>query len=164
MIYSFALGSVVPLDYICAMPVKTINKGKIISVNGDGEQVNETPIEMNVWVSDGKAFSISFELHAAAILGLDGVQVKMLMWMSWNCTLNTNEIVLNKVIKERMRAAINCSMKSIDNALTKLVKRDMVARIGMGVYVLNPEMYWRGDITKRTDKIKLYITYNIEKP
>lgn len=126
-----------------------------------GEVISEDEIGTDVLVKTQEDFFFTFSKHMGAILGLDGNEIKVLLWSAMNCQLGTNEIVLNKAIKVRMGRATGLKVSSIDNALSKLVKKQMMYRIATGLYCINPEATWRGKMTGRTKQVKVYLNYQI---
>lgn len=99
-----------------------------------------------------------------AVLNLDGNEVKVLLWCAIEAHLNTNEVVLPRLIKERMAAEIGLSMGGIDNALGRLVKKGHLHRLGRGVYHLDPNTTWRGTFDKRVKQVDIFLRYTVKTP
>ena len=78
----------------------------------------------------------------------------------------TQEIVLNKAIKDRIAANINTSVKTVDNRLQELVKVGIIDRVAVGTYTLNPYLFGKGDwktISElRNKNLHLKIEYDSE--
>ena len=122
----------------------------------------ENPITRDILVKDSEAWFTAFGKLVRALLNLDGNEVKVLLWCAINSTLGTNEVVLARYIKERMSVEINLSMGSIDNALSRLVKKQHLHRLGRGVYHLDPDTTWRGDLKARAKNIQVFLNYTIQ--
>lgn len=146
------------------MATKKITTQVVHTVDEDGVLQNTSFLEKEVFVKDSEEFCILYGKQMAPLLGLDSNEIKVLIWCSIKCALNTNEIVLNKAIKERMMETTKLKKSSVNNALCKLVKKNMLIRPATGVYIVNPETTWRGKINLRDKQIATYTRYTIENP
>lgn len=76
----------------------------------------------------------------------------------------TQEIVLNKAIKDRIAENIGASVKTVDNRLQELVKVGIIDRVAPGTFTLNPYLFGKGDwktISElRNKNIHLKIVYD----
>lgn len=75
------------------------------------------------------------------------------------------EINLSPFSKERIVKILKIkNPKSLDNSIQQLVKTDIMKRIGRGCFILNPNLFAKGnwnDVRKLREKyIELKITYN----
>jgi len=129
-----------------------------------GEVVGQKVITREVLVKDNEIWLIVYGKLISALLDLSGNEVKVLLWCSLETKVNTNEVVLARPIKERMSGEIGLSIGSIDNALGQLVAKGMLRRIGRGVYHIDPDATWRGDLKSRAKNIQIFINCKVENP
>ena len=61
-------------------------------------------------------------------------------------THNTNEVILTKLEKERIAAELNKNDSSpINKAIIILTELDFIIKIGNNHFIINPEMFFKGD-------------------
>lgn len=81
-------------------------------------------------------------------------------------TYGTQEIVLNKVIKDRISTKTGLAIQTINNRLVELVKKGVLSRNEdeRGIFTLNPYLFGKGewkDIKElREQNLHLKITYD----
>ena len=56
-----------------------------------------------------------------------------------------NEIVLNSAVKGRICFTLGIKKPSLDNNISRLTKEGIIKRIDRGIYILNPNLFGRGD-------------------
>jgi len=100
-----------------------------------------------------------FETKNASTLAL----VSRLMFMT---TLNSPEIVFGRETRTRMCEELGYSRVTMSRSMTELQERNVLAKMvdknGNEVrdhYILNPRMYWYGDLETRDKAIKKYGKY-----
>ena len=133
-------------------------------INEDGELLDTQEVGIDILVKGQEEFFFLFAKHLGTLLLLDGNEIKTLLWCSMHAHLGTNEIVLNKAIKQRLADAAGISLRSVDNSLTKLCKKKLLHRVETGVYLVNPDATWKGKINEKAKTVKLFVNYTIEKP
>lgn len=69
---------------------------------------------------------------------------------------HTNLINIDKKIKEKICQTIELSEKQFENTIRSLIKKDKLKRLRKGVYMLNPEYMWIGNVKNKTNKINIY--------
>jgi len=77
----------------------------------------------------------------------------------------SQEIVINKAIKERIAKELNKSLSFVNNNLTKLVNNEVLIRVNTGLYCLNTFLFGKGpwkDIMKHRRSLKLNVFYSAE--
>jgi len=132
--------------------------------SSSGEVLAQKVITRDVLVKDGEVWFIAYAKLVQAMLDLNGNEVKVLLWCALASTVNTNEVVLARHIKARMSVEIGLSIGSIDNALSRLVTKEFMRRTGRGVYHIDPDATWRGDLKSRAKNIQVFVNYKIEQP
>ena len=146
------------------MALKKLQPQVIHTVDEDGEVLRTDFIENEVFVKDSKEFCFLFGKLQAALLGLESNEIKVLIWCSLNSSFNTNEVVLNKAIKERMMATTNLKKSSVSNALCKLTKKSMLIHPATGIYIVNPDTTWKGKLSLRDKQVEVFTRFTIENP
>lgn len=126
-----------------------------------GEVLGQKVITRDILVKDSEEWVSAYAKLIRSTFNLSGNEVKVLFWCALNATVNTNELVLARAIKERMGSEVGLGIGSIDNALSQLVAKKFVRRSGRGVYHLDPESCWRGDLKSRAKNIQVFLNYHI---
>jgi len=72
-----------------------------------------------------------------------------------------NQLVLNAALKRMIAEEVNLSVSSVNNALTKFVKGNLLSRIDTGIYLVNPQLFGKGE-WKDISKIRLSATYDLK--
>jgi hypothetical protein len=119
----------------------------IIDENGQVLERHERITER--LIKGHEAFSFLYAGQLEKVLVLNGSLLKTLLWCSMNTHLNTNEIVLNKSIKQRLSAATGLVLSSVDNALVGLCRAGLMCRVSLGVYMIDPQALWRGTVSEK---------------
>ena len=132
------------------------------TVNQYGELVDREEAGIDILVKGDEEFFFVYANHLDKLLQLKGNEMKVLLWCSMHTALNTNEIVLNKVIKGRLATAAGINLRSIDNSLNKLLKENMLRRTGTGVYLVNPAVTWKGKVSGKTNVVKRFVSHAIK--
>ncbi len=131
-----------------------IETGEILSV--------ETEIKHHKIVVDDRE---NFVMMYASVIGLidelDKVGVKLLVWCSSNCTMNSNLVNLSKPMCEEIGKTFDLKLQTIKNAIVKLKKKNVLLPVGSATYRVNPRYFWRGDAGNRKKYI-LEIDLNID--
>jgi len=90
--------------------------------------------------------------------GLDPLIYGLIKRVGYN-----NQIVINSSIKREISKEIDKSFNTVNQYITKLVKSKIILRKDVGIYVLNPIFYGKGNWTDIIDlrkQLELTITYN----
>ena len=148
-----------------ALGIRKVKTGteKVVD-KATGELLEENDLYIDRIVGDEKEWFQGFRALIRAVLNLDGNEVKVLLWCAIEAHVGTNEVVLLRIIKERMAAEIGLSMGGIDNALGRLVKKGHLHRLGRGVYHLDPNTTWRGSLEARAKQVNVFLRYKITRP
>ena len=65
-------------------------------------------------------------------------------------------IVINTYVKNQIAEEFGVRQQTVSNAITKLIKADIMQRVGLGAFMLNPNLFAKG---KWTDVRKLQRDY-----
>lgn len=78
------------------------------------------------------------------------------------------ELVINAALKRQIAKQLKCSESKISNAMTIFVKKDYMRRIDRGLFVINPNLFGKGDwgnirkLRANYDYIEHTVTVDIE--
>lgn len=92
--------------------------------------------------------------------GTDKILYELLKYLNYE-----NEIVLTKVIKERIANKLELSLGHINNKVQQLSKLEVLIRVGQGVYSINTFILAKGkwnEIIKQRHNLKLEVFYSQE--
>lgn len=124
-----------------------------------GETLGSETKKFEVVVKDQKEFCFIYSRMAMAFTNLDFAEAKVLVWSSLHTQLNTNEICLPKLIKQRLATEMQLNERTVDNAIQKLVKKGYFHRLGSGVYHIDPDLCWRGHESTHRRNLEVFITH-----
>jgi len=71
-------------------------------------------------------------------------------------------VYMNSCLKNEMMASLQVSKSTIDKAITNLVKSNIIYRKGRGTYVINPNLFGKGE-WKDIENIRLEVDFNYKK-
>lgn len=98
----------------------------------------------------------------SGIIGIgSGLERDILTHFFKMATHGTNEFPLGIYYKKKIAASLKTSVEYINNTITKFVKSEILIRRGKGVYILNPEYFFKGDEIARNQVARLVLEYNI---
>lgn len=126
-----------------------------------GEQIGEKTIDY--LVENEKDFYITY----CKVLGLMGDmklgEMKTLAWLVSNSHFNNNMVVVTSGVKEKIAKEMEISVSAVNNSLQPLVSKGILYRDSDkggrrdGVYYINPEYYWKGNISERNKVLKVVL-------
>jgi len=92
---------------------------------------------------------------------LNPTEIELLTWM-WKDCVTQGEEHHNVVYalahnKNKWAASIETKVGVIENAITSLVSNGFIKRIGRGVYILNPEYFYKGS---KNGRFSSFADYN----
>ena len=119
-------------------------------------------------VESSKQFFYTYCKVLGVMNKLTGAEIKIINWIMGNIPFNTNRIVLTKGIKESMAKDMGLSESSIKCSIPNLVKNKMLIKESSsrdGIYMINPDYYWKGNAQTRYKELKyvLELSYNEKK-
>ena len=86
---------------------------------------------------------------------LDKCLTKVLFACLKTCTYeedmyNANVVYNNPYLKNFIKKEYGITAATVNNSITKLAKKEILIKKEKGVYILNPTLFWKGRISKRT--------------
>jgi len=88
--------------------------------------------------------------------GLNSILYALLKRMAYG-----NQLVLNAALKRQIAREVNLGTSSVNNAITKFVKGQLLKRIDTGIYLVNPQLFGKGE-WKDISKIRLTAKYDLK--
>ncbi len=138
-------------------------------ITNDGEVIKQ---EMDVYkiVSGKDSFMRVFLEDMKGYLNITRADDFKILFVLWKMSeWNTGKIVLNKSIKEKIAADISSDDKKkevavINNAIWRLTKMNLLVREDTGIYLLNPNYFFKGydSELKKAKEYVISITYRVE--
>jgi hypothetical protein len=146
--------------------LKTTNTSSEIITDMDTGEVVDVQVKTNkIIVESSKQFFYTYCKVLGIMKKLTGAEIKIISWIMGNIPFNTNKIVLTKGIKEQMSRDMGVSEASIKCSIPNLVKNKMLIKESGsrdGIYMINPDYYWKGNAQTRYKELKyvLELKYN----
>lgn len=93
-------------------------------------------------------------------LGLDSITHYKVLAEIWRkADYETNQIILIKSIKEEIAKQINLVIQTVNNAIIQLHKKGLLIRKNKSTYILNPNIFFKGDEIQRANVIQKVFDY-----
>lgn len=100
-------------------------------------------------------FYMTFIEYVAPFYKLKTQSAKdVLIWMCQNAEFNTGKIVFAPAIRKQMCEELNITTNTISNSLKKLLDLKLISG-EQGVYQINPQIFWRGDLKTREELLNV---------
>lgn len=126
---------------------------KVKVLNKDTGEIREVE-SYKVWTICNKNNEQFYQQYANGVLAVVGLKpdyvAKVYMYLMMES--NNNELVIDKIVRERMMNDCQLSRASITKALDSLYQNGLLDRLTRGRYSLNPAYGWTG---KASDRAKL---------
>tara|TARA_R110000868_G_scaffold349412_2_gene610696 strand:+ start:279 stop:767 length:489 start_codon:yes stop_codon:yes gene_type:complete len=120
--------------------------------------------EHRITVKDRQSFVILYATIEGTLRGLNGNDIRVLIYCSLHAQYNTNRICLTKPICTELTEVYGVPYQSVRNSIQKLMKKEILKPLGSATYIVNPDYFWRGNSVQRHDTIKEYVlTIDINK-
>lgn len=129
-----------------------------------GELLGHNVVRKNIPIKDRTQFYTTFAGLVMSFGKLDYTEAKVLTWCCLKMELNANSITMVKHHKVQLAADMKINARSVDNALTKLVQKGYMHRVATAVFMIDPDIAWKGHINEHAAQIEVYLKYTIEKP
>lgn len=112
-------------------------------------------------------FYMTFIDFIGPIFGLKPDSAKVLLiWMCEHAEFNTGKVDLTTATRKQISTETGLSNNSITNYLKKLKELNIISG-EKGSYILNPQIFWKGDLATRREFLKdkqVRVTFSIEEP
>lgn len=100
----------------------------------------------------------------SAVLGLTSQTEFKVLYKLWELSeWGTNEILIYKEVKERIGADVGKSISGISNSIATLTKKGLLKNVSRMKYILNPNLFFKGDDIQKGKVLKVYFEYEITK-
>ena len=119
-------------------------------VNPETGEVQEIEIEKTfTYKISPDQFYMIFLGHFSTQLGLKSNTAKnLLMWFCEHAEFNTGKVLLPTAIRKELCETLNISSTNLANNI-RLLKNANLITGSNGVFIINPQIFWKGDITTR---------------
>jgi hypothetical protein len=139
--------------YLCMKLIEKYDETVVNNfIDPETAELIETSVEVKthkIAVESKDQFAFIYASLIGALKGLNGGDIKLLMYCSMNCTLNSNMIPLNSHFLAEAAKQLDVSAGSLRNSIMSLTKKDILIKVGSGTYRVNPRYFWRGDVSER---------------
>lgn len=129
-----------------------------------GELLTQSTLTKEVLVKDKEQFFTAFSRLVMSFSELDFSEAKTLVWCALNTELNTNQITVVKHKKELIAQQMNMDYGTVGNSLGKLVKKGYMTRVAQSVYMIDPDLTWKGLLNERSKQVSVFLNYTIQNP
>jgi len=133
---------------------ETVKSNFIDSETGEILDTDVQIKEHKIITASKDQFVFFYASFIGMLKGLNGVEIKLLMYCSLNCSFNTNLIALTGPVKETISKEFDIAHGSIKNAIMRLVKKGILTRAGYATYIVSPEYFWKGEASNRVEALK----------
>lgn len=136
-----------------------LSKTKKTVVDKDTGEVlaEETENELITrYVNGNEKFVLFFKRTINSLRELDKMAYLVIMHFAINCEEGEMRFVANKFYNNQTAMALKISVGTVSNAIQALYKKDFIRRVGNGVYLINPAVFWKGSMTKRPEAFEKY--------
>jgi hypothetical protein len=132
----------------------------VITKNEKGENVVESETTMTKRKVENEDAYIKLYLKDIGLLhGLANQHNQLLYEIFPYTAWNTHKVLMPIGLKRTIAEKLNTSVAVIDVYLSKLTKKGILIKEGGGVYLLNPQLFGKGD-WKSIRELRLTISYN----
>jgi hypothetical protein len=91
------------------------------------------------------------------------IEFKILFWLWEKTGWNNEPIIIEKIKKQEIADKLEVKVQSISDALSRLVKKDVIIKQHRMWYLLNPNMFFKGEEKARKEIFNVNIQYKIDK-
>ena len=110
------------------------------------------------------SFYMTFIDYISPLFGLKPEGAKnLLIWMCQHAEFNTGKVSLTTADRKEIHTTLGLATNSISNYLKTLKTLKLISGEN-GSYLINPQIFWKGDLTARKDLLKnteLRITFDL---
>ena len=134
-------------------------KTRTLLVNPETSEVLSDNTESELltrYINGNDKFVLFFKRTISSLRELDKMAYLVIMHFAINCEENEMRFVANKYYNNQTAMALNISIGTVSNAIQSLYKNDFIRRVGNGVYLINPAVFWKGSMTKRPEAFDRY--------
>lgn len=132
----------------------TTNTREIIDCETGEIKTIETQKTFITRNSNNKSFYITFVDFVSTLYGLKPDKAKdLLVWMCCHAEFNTGKVELSTATRQDISKELNISNNAITNYLKVLKDKNLISG-SKGKFIINPEIFWKGDLKEREKLLK----------
>ena len=104
---------------------------------------------------DSERFYMCFFEKMSSFYGIKHISnMKIMVAMCEQAEFNTGIVTMSKRVRAIIGEKTGVSMSNISKNLKRLISIDLIAEIN-GDYVINPEVFWKGELKKRSELLEV---------
>lgn len=130
-----------------------------------GEIINYDQNKIFTERIDDDNFYMTFIDYVSPLFGLKPESAKnLLVWMCQHAEFNTGKVSLTTADRKQITKTLGLANNSITNYLKTLKNLKLITG-NSGLYIINPQIFWKGDLKTRRALLKdaeLQITFGIK--
>jgi hypothetical protein len=101
------------------------------------------------FVNGNDRFFMIFSNTLDVMKKLDKVALLVLVYFGIEATETDLKFTATKFYKRKASLNLGMAYSTVSNAIQRLYKHDVIRRVDAGIYVINPEFFWKGVMNKR---------------
>lgn len=101
------------------------------------------------FVNGSDRFFMIFSNTLDVMKKLDKVALLVLVYFGIEATEADLKFTATKFYKRKASLSLGMAYSTVSNAIQRLYKHDVIRRVDAGIYVINPEFFWKGVMNKR---------------
>lgn len=125
-------------------------------------EVISTTIENIVkqkFVNGNDRFFMLFSNTLEIMKELDKVSLLVLLYFGIEATEVDLKFTATKFYKKKASLKLGMAYSTVVNAIQRLYRSDVIRRVDNGIYIINPEYFWKGTMNKRPVSYGEYLTH-----
>ena len=128
-------------------------------VTGEVISIERTSIVKQKFVNGSDRFFMIFSNTLEVMKRLDKVSLLVLVYFGIEATETDLKFTATKFYKNKAALKLGMAYSTVANAIQRLYKRDVIRRVDAGIYIINPEFFWKGVMNKRPVAYGEYILH-----
>lgn len=101
------------------------------------------------FVNGSDRFFMIFSNTLEVMKKLDKVALLVLVYFGIESNDSDLKFTATRFYKKKASLKLGMAYSTVSNAIQRLYKHDVIRRVDAGIYVINPEFFWKGVMNKR---------------
>lgn len=144
--------------------LKTVQTNTVVVLNEDAEVLSVDTKRRQLIVNTPKEYFTVYLTIVGALNKLSGGAVKLAIYLISNAPINDNYVIVTEPLRNRIADEIGCKATYVKALMRELCEKDMLIKDKTssrnGGYYINPEYYWKGDMSGRNKAMKFLLELN----
>lgn len=159
------------------MPKFTTNSMHEERITNEGERVIRDIKKTVKFTTEDNPFYMTFLNFVGWMWSLRGeVTIRVLMQLMERAKFNTGVVDLSAADREDIMEMLGINGPALSRSIAELIAKDAIAKVTKvnkvtgeikeckGRYMINPQMFWKGELDKRKELLVTFSTTYIEDP